>query len=50
MNITYLLLLIRFSLNIIILPFYRLISLDNFSHNDTAKNIFFNSHIQSKII
>ena len=50
MNIIYLLLLINFSLNIIILPFYRLISLDNLSHNDTAKNIFFNSNIQSKII
>ena len=50
MNITYLLILFNFSLNIIILPFFRLTSNNDFSHNDTAKNIFFNSNIQSKII
>ena len=52
MNFTYLLLLIKFSLNIIILPFNRLISKDNnnLNPNETSKNIFFNSNIFSKII
>ena len=50
MNITYLLILIKISLNIIILSFHRLISLNYLSHKDTANNILFNSNIQSKII